>query len=73
VLISFFIGDLSLAQARQQGAGHLDWLVKPVHQPKPKKVKEPKVKSEKKSKKTKEEVVEVTPEQSRESLKQLFG
>jgi ParB/RepB/Spo0J family partition protein len=73
-LISFFIGDISLSQARQQGAGHLDWLVKPVHQPKPKKVKEPKVKGEGKAKKSKKEtVVEVTPEQSKSALKDLFG
>ena len=74
VLISFFIGDLSLHQARQQGAGHLDWLIKPVHQPKPKKVKEAKVKGEGKAKKSKkEDVVEVSPTEAKASLKELFG
>lgn len=67
-LISLFLGDLSLAQARQQG---LDWLKKPVHQPKPKKIKEPKVKSEKKSKK--QDVVSVSAQESSQSLKELFG
>lgn len=69
-LISLFLGDLSIAQARQQG---LDWLKKPVHQPKPKKVKEPKVKGEGKGKSKKQDVINITPEQSSESLKSLFG
>lgn len=73
-LISFFIGDLSLHQAREQSGGHLNWLIKPVHQPKPKKVKEPKVKGEGKTKKSKKEtVVEVSPAEAKASLKELFG
>jgi ParB/RepB/Spo0J family partition protein len=66
-LISLFLGDLSLTQARQQG---LDWLKKPIHQPKPKKIKEAKTKNDKKKK---QDVVTVTPEQSSQSLKELFG
>ncbi len=73
-LISFFIGDLSLHQARSQAGGHLDWLIKPVHQPKPKKVKEPKVKGEGKTKKgKKEDVVEVSPAEAKTKLSELFG
>lgn len=74
VLIRFFNGDISLVQARHQAAGHLDWLEKPVHHPKPKKVKEPKVKGEGKAKKSKkEDVVEVSPAQAKASLSELFG